>query len=242
MTESKRKKILDRIKKLLAMANDASSPNEAAIAAKRAKALMNEHNVSEADAIGGSLDLDDIGEKNVGPTYARFPKWLSQLAIGVAKYSDTHVVFGWAPRTANGTRRKVLTFRGELTDLEVADYLFTYLKRTIERLCTEHGFEWPAERDSFKKGAAMEVVDTLERMAEEERQWFADDGNKKALVLIDKKQALIKKKFGRVGYKRGGRFTAGDGNALAAGQAAGAGVSVRRGVSGTSKGPAGYLS
>jgi hypothetical protein len=242
MTDPKQKKILERIRKLLAMANDAGSPNEAAIAAKRAKALMNKHNVSEGDALGAHLDLDDIGEKNVGPKYARFPKWMSQLAIGVAKYSDTHVVFGWAPRTANGTRRKVLTFRGELTDLEVADYLFTYLTRTINRLCQEQGFEWPAERDSFKKGAALEVVDTLERMAKEEREWFAKEGNKKALVLVDKKQQLIKRKFGQVGYAKGGRFTYGDGGAMAAGKAAGAGVSVRRGVSGTSKGPAGYLS
>ena len=60
-----------RIRKLLAMAGDASSPNEAAIAAKRAKALLNEHNLSEADVIAGGMTLDDFRRGTwVGPCAA----------------------------------------------------------------------------------------------------------------------------------------------------------------------------
>ena len=43
MSDEKARKIRERIRKLLAMAGDASSPQEAAIAARRAKALLNEH-------------------------------------------------------------------------------------------------------------------------------------------------------------------------------------------------------
>lgn len=230
-----RKKILDRIKKLLAMADDASSPNEAAIAARRAKKLMNEYSVTHADVIAGHMTLDDFVEGTAGPDYRSYPAWMQHLAVSVAKYSDCNARWDYTPRA-----RKVIKFQGEATDLELARYLFTYLIRTIERLTKEAGLSWPAERDSFKRGAVSEISTTLERMKAEERAWFEDSTRKNALVLVDKKVALRKQKFGVARYGKSSS-SASDGTAYYGGQAAGRGVSIRRGVNGTSRGAAGYL-
>ena len=64
MSDEKARKIRERIRKLLAMAGDASSPQEAAIAARRAKALLNEHNLSEADVIAGGM-MGAIGQRSI---------------------------------------------------------------------------------------------------------------------------------------------------------------------------------
>ena len=40
-------KIMERVRKLLAMAKDATSPHEAAIAARRARSLMDKHQLEE---------------------------------------------------------------------------------------------------------------------------------------------------------------------------------------------------
>lgn len=230
-----RKKILERIKKLLAMADDASSPNEAAIAARRAKKLMDEHNVTHADAIAGHMTLDDFVEGQAGPDYRRYPAWMQHLAVSVARYADCNARWDYTPRA-----RKVIKFQGEASDLELARYLFTYLIRTIDRLCAEAQIGWPAGRDSFKRGAVSEISKKLEAMKAEEKAWFADPTRQKALVVVDKKLAMRKQKFGVAKYGKSSS-AASDGTAYMGGKAAGAGVSIRRGVAGTNRGAAGYL-
>ena len=42
-------KLIDRIRKLLALAEDAASQNEALIAARRARSLMDKHQITKGD-------------------------------------------------------------------------------------------------------------------------------------------------------------------------------------------------
>lgn len=74
MSDEKAKKIRERIRKLLAMAGDASSPQEAAIAARRAKALLHKYNLSEADVIVGDMTLDDFQTRDMGLGHDALPE------------------------------------------------------------------------------------------------------------------------------------------------------------------------
>ena len=53
-------KIMERIQNLLRMAEDTSSPNEAAIAARRAEALMRKHQLTQVDVMVKNLDGDSV--------------------------------------------------------------------------------------------------------------------------------------------------------------------------------------
>jgi len=241
MTDSKIKKIRDRIRKLLNMAGDAGSPNEAAIAAKRAKALLAEYNLSEADVIAGDMSAEDFREAGVGKAMARYPVWMNILGPAIAQYTGCHSIFkvsiGPAPRYQ---KLKQIQFRGHVDDLMLAEYLWTYLTRTIERMTNGAGVYGVAARNSFKKGMAGEICKKLREMADEEKAWFTQHSDSRALVVVDKKAAMLREKYGIARYSRSSHGVS-DGGAHARGRAAGADVSIRRGLQGTSRGATGYL-
>lgn len=82
------KKIIDRIRKLLTMSKDSSSPNEAAIAAGRAAKLMQQYNLETAEVILSNITEDTITENSTNTKYSTFPSWASYLAIPVAHLND----------------------------------------------------------------------------------------------------------------------------------------------------------
>lgn len=83
-------KVIDKISKLLAMANDTSSPNEALLAAKRARTLMDKYQLSQEDIetqIGSQLLEAQIG-KQKGKLFL----WERYLAAGCANLNDCRTV------------------------------------------------------------------------------------------------------------------------------------------------------
>lgn len=220
-----RKKILDRIRKLLRMADDVSSPNEAAIAARRAMHLMTEHNLSNADVVTAGMTAEDFEAHHHGPAYRAFPLHLSSLAVGVARYTDCRARFDWKA----GTVLKQIVFEGEVGDLEVCKYLWTYLSRTVDRLCKRSGVTYVGPRTSFKKGCVHEICNTLARMKREDAATDKVESDGKSVILLDKKELMMNTKFGLVKYSKG-RQSVSDGRAYEAGGEAGRGVSIRKGV------------
>ena len=220
-----RKKILERIKKLLRMADDVSSPNEAAIAARRAASMMTEHNLSHADMVTANMEADDFEAHNHGPSHRAYPRHLVSLAIGVAEYTDCRVIWGHEP----GTIKKQIVFQGEVADLEVCKYLWLYLSRSVDRLCKLSGVLHVGPRTSFRKGCVSEINATLRRMKAEDAKTDAVTSDGKSVILLDKKQLIMDKKFG---VSRYGKSSAGvsDGGAYRAGGEAGRGVSIRKGI------------
>jgi len=220
------KKMMERIRKLLAMAGDVSSPNEAAIAARRAERLMAEYNLTNADILTAGLSLDDFEERFAGAQLKRLPQWIDILGVAVARYTGCHVRKVRVP----GTVKMSLKFLGEKSDLEICIYLWTYLTRVIEKLCDESGVKHIGPRTSFKMACSSEVCKTLRRMREEDKKQDATvTGNNKALILVDKKAELMRQKFGIARYKSSsGRYS--DNSAAAAGREAGRGVSIRKAV------------
>jgi hypothetical protein len=112
------RKIIDKIRKLLALGKG-STEHEAASALAKAKALMAEHGITDAQ-----LAMAEIEEATArGQRASRPPKWETLLAHAVHRALD---VYSFIDGT--GTR----TFIGRGPSAEIASYAFAVLFRTLK--------------------------------------------------------------------------------------------------------------
>jgi hypothetical protein len=116
--------IIDKIKKLLALANS-NNEFEAALAAAHAQRLLSEHNLGMADI--DASHKPDKADKIEMEAPKSLPKWVRHLSFGVCSAFDCQAIH----HPANG----MLSFIGVGADAQVAAYTFTYLDRTIRKLC-----------------------------------------------------------------------------------------------------------
>ena len=195
-------KIIERIRKLYAMSQDTSSANEAAIAAKRARSLMDKHGIQLAD-----LESSEMSQATASNQYKQLPRWYGVLAFGVAKYNDCIV------HNIGGRIR----FSGYDVDVAGATLMLDYLVNTMERHLKAHkhatGLTSRAESSSFRSGFTGDMQSRLftltdERQAEQkaQAQATADAASTggTALVLTDEKVKNVVAKFGtqRVKHSR----------------------------------------
>lgn len=219
-------KLIERVKRLLAMAADGSSPHEAAIAAKRARSLMDKHQLSVEDF----AETDEFGMTNVSKARAFTPLWEQTLAVCVAKYNDCIVDF----ELFFGKRR--LRFKGFESDVMVAEFMFYYLIENGKRCCKMHmggGHYNASVGTAFKSAYASELVLKFnELMAAREAE---STGAGKGLMVV--KSQLVAEHFGAANYGKSShrrRANAETFAANAAGAEAGRNTSIHTGVDGDS--------
>lgn len=195
-------KILKRIQRLLAMSNDASSPNEAAIAARRAEALMREHNITEADTILKDLSDDDIVAQGAATGYKTLPEWQAILSVQVAKLMDCD-----CRAYVDSRNRRTVTFLGQREDAQVAAWIFEYLVDTIQRLSKKYRARMRREKGGaghgtnmnlYRHGLMRSICETIDEMMAEKAAELKKSAPGTALVVA--KQALIEQKFGQTDY------------------------------------------
>jgi len=178
---------LDKIKKLLALAQDpAASPNEAETASRQAAALMAKHNLDLADLEAHELETEwDITEASMpgcrpGKKDPRkVPVWIGIIAFGVSIYTRTRVI----------TRSGQVVYRGARADVELAHWM---LKALID-------LAYSRSRDSddpggFRNGFAIAIQTRLKTMSKERDQVEAESPG--ALVVVDKLEAKLDELFG----------------------------------------------
>lgn len=155
-----RDKLLDRVRKLLALAE---SPNvhEAALAAARAQALIDAHRLQ------GLLDAEDdapVTDGRSAPLESgrRLRKWKVVLASGLAE------VNGCLAYTERVGKMKRIVLVGTEDDRAAVSMLWDWLVRRIEWLSATHGAgqdrRW---HDAFRIGAAQTIAGRL-RMSQQE--------------------------------------------------------------------------
>lgn len=226
---SEKEKIIDKVRKLLALSTS-SNEHEAALAASHAQRLLAEHNlamsdleVKEAGADASDLDLK---RKTVD-------KWLRSLFGSVAAAFDCSAI-----SISNSTTTR-LRFIGCGEDPQVAMYTMQYLVKEIERLAKQFVKGLPPHtnkamhRKSFLLGAVNGV------RAQLAQQKKATPTTSTALVPV--KQHLIKQFVAEnhgeartVKTRRSSVYS----DSYAKGKAAGAELSIRKGVTGQGDGQA----
>lgn len=185
--------IIEKIKKLLALANS-SNEHEAALAASHAQRLLAEHNLAMADI--ASAHRPDKADKVETAVPKSLPKWMRQLSAGVSSSFDCQAIH----HPAAGK----ITFIGVGSDVQVAAYTFTYLDRTLRKLCStfmkNHVGSTIANRprELLRHSYYMGAVSTINsRLREQKIQTPVTAG-----ALVPVKEGLIKLAMNEIGNIR----------------------------------------
>lgn len=219
--------LIEKIKKLLALANS-SNEHEAALAAGHAQRLLAEHNLAMADIEASHQpDKADSVETAVAKC---LPKWMRHLSAGVSSAFDCQAIHH--PATGK------MTFIGVGADVQIAAYTFTYLERTIRKLCATYMKQNAAStlanrhRELMRQSYYLGAVSTINaRLQEQKVRTPVTTG---ALVLV--KDGLIKQAMHEIGNVRTmhSRRSYVNGDAYNRGQMDGGQVGISHGISGVS--------
>ena len=166
-----KEKVLDRVKKLLALAADGrgATEAEAASAAAKAAALLAEHNLTAADIADVGETVDEVIEDKVESEDSR--PWRRPIAGAVARlYFCTYLYemkyYMTSDRACGYIRKDVHSFIGKKHNTMVARMMFDYLTVTIDKLAREGARSQPVkERASyvtaFRKACAIRLANRI---------------------------------------------------------------------------------
>lgn len=179
-------KIQDRVQKLLNMAKDASSPNEAMIAMERARRLMDKYQIEEADL--ETVDETRWGASMMfGKKYKFMPVWMNIMATAVCKLNGV----------VGGVIEGDIGIMGLEEDVALAKAMFDRLAQECIKQCKidqearGFGARYNAKvGDAFKKGFAAAIATKVaEIMASQQAETTA---------LVLRKADLVEEKFGKM--------------------------------------------
>lgn len=200
-TNSDRERALEKVRRLLAMANDGrGNMQEAETAARQAAALMAKFNIESAEAQLKDLcsDEPDLDQALVCPNYyggevrtKTLPVWVGIIAVGVGIVTQTKV---------DGYRKDgygVARFSGYRTDVVFAEWLFQLLCGAVYRESTTTRYD-RAGRGDFRHAASVAIQRRLAALRKEQDAALTRASSSTALVVVDKKQQVINEAFGEM--------------------------------------------
>ncbi len=192
-------KVLEKIRKLLALAKDSgAAENEAATAARQAASLMNKYQIESADVMIKSLDdptqfTRDIAapspRKRAKP-FEEVVDYVGVIAMGVAVLHDCIVDI---VRIREGG--VALRFSGHALDVPVAIWTQEMLTDTVYRL-SQNDPRAALNRNMYRKGASNRLQARLYEMKNSQNQENQSTGTGTSLVVIEKKKAAVSDMFG----------------------------------------------
>lgn len=128
---SDKEKHLIKLKKLLSLARNNSSPQEAALAMNRAQELMARHNLSADDAA-----FTDISEAQTdkAPSHAEsMPEYMALLACMVSRVFGVRFYSSFGRGFLSAHAKRTITFYGPAERPQVAAYAFEVLGKQLTK-------------------------------------------------------------------------------------------------------------
>jgi hypothetical protein len=194
-------KIVDRIKKLLRLA-ESSNANEAANAAGQAQRLMEQHRIDQAMIDVNDEDADDEPDEPISDEYepletsGRLAQWKISLATGIARVNGCRCYIGSIYKGVKRGRYQydhTLNLIGRPSDVTTVSYLFSYLVKEIERLVKLNGKGRGRTWNNSYRLGAVSAINTRMREGKDQARKEARaklEGDSTALVKMD--QALAR--------------------------------------------------
>lgn len=219
----KTQKLLERLKKLLALSSS-DNPHERELATLKANELLLEHN----------LDMTRAHNQNDETVYVkRVLEATRKQTKHVAIYEILKTFFV-SPVFNHGRGIFYLEVIGDKTSVELAEYVAHFLDHELEVMWKEvkkknPSFKTVAAKNSFMRGVSKGYVEKIEAQKRKSAQSFE-------LVLIEKNlQAKLKTVYSRIGHSS---MSAGShhSGANAAGIESGRNLSIKPGISSGKKG------
>ena len=193
-TTQKLAPIMERIRKLLAMSKDVSSPHEAAIAAKRVQALLERHNLEESAVItmecNSGEGMDEVLAEGKTKTVVG---WKGSLTWAVVHLFDCEGIW-----TNDEQGFKRVRLYGYKTDVQTALWTYEMLVDATNNATKRMTGLDRKGKNAFRQGFAAGVQKKVKEILVERRASQRSDS--KALVLV--KRDAIAKRFGSTSYSR----------------------------------------
>ena len=223
-----RKKAIERIQKMLRLAEGNANQHEAEVAASMAAKLMAKYNIEYADVIADEI-RNNLGENIVEVVVeeteykVKIPTYYNALVTQVSELLCCESVYTKRWNKIDGGYCPAMLIRGYKDDVIVAVWLCTYILRQVEELATlswkreeypalhDAGVQVHASRrrsykDNYKYGLVIGLADRLEEVYAKEQETAAEDighgnenyGNQLAVI----KAQAIAEVFGTPAPKR----------------------------------------
>lgn len=207
-------KLLDKIRKLLAVANDdRGNEHECASAAAMAAKLMAKHNLEMADVIAEELTKDDsiVGEFIDEPNYdKKVPHWYNILGTCIGQTMDCVCRQQW--QISPKGRKVGFQLLGYKEDVEVGRWLFNYILIQINKLTSEawntraveiklakRRDPWASERRTFKDryryGVVLGITKRIRELYAREQEAKSEIRTSNGTSLVAIKQKRIEEVF-----------------------------------------------
>jgi len=187
MTDDK-KRAIEQLRKLLALATS-DNEHEAALAAQRAAEIMMRYNI---DHIEPELTTNEtVEERVIGKTRANTPIHERIIITAVCDVFDCHYLCGITNR-----RRQRNCIYGAPSDLECVQYLAVYLLRAIRDVSLrERRRRSRMDIKQFRRGMALQIAFRLSVMKKAQQ-----DQHNQIQALVLHKDAAIDRFFEKQGF------------------------------------------
>ena len=198
--------ILDKIRKLLALAKSANV-HEAAAAAARAQSIIDKHKIDLALLQEEEQhEQDDASDEPVRrcldfplfTTGRRLPMWKWDLAWSLCNANQCRP---WVSTEYNRSEKKYARMCyviGRASDAQTVQYLHQYLCHELDRLAKTHTGKGRTWLNNFRMGAVSEIENRLEekqaydhKALKQSAQTEVKAGNENALVKVENALARI---------------------------------------------------
>lgn len=217
MTNHNIEKIIERVRKLLALSEGAGSEHEAAVAAARATSLIAQYQLDEAalrvdapelppEPIEKSARLEpdqpETGRKRVA--------WREAIALAVAR--DLGVKMYWWNYRVNGRKYRDVRGYGRESAIQAWRYTCQYLWRTVDELAEAEDVPYLQSarsfRNAYRVGCATRIAERLYMLRKEREKAptptaAPGDAERRtqALVLVQRDQQEVEQ--GYAAYSKG---------------------------------------
>ena len=232
--------VLEKIRKLLALARGSTNDNEAANAFAQAQTLLSRHKLDAAQ-VELTTGVPQVSEPILNssvPLYSgkRVIEWKSRLANEIAKLNACKLYIGNA---VAGIEYRLI---GRQSDIDIISYLFDSIVSQIESASALALYQGKGSgktfTNNFKHAASAEVIRRLIEAKNSVQAEFTKINGTAAMVLVDSRMQEVlqrKKKNLRLG-KRISHGYKKDYAGIEQGRAAGQKVSLNRGLGSSGSG------
>lgn len=205
---SDKKTLVEKVLKLFSLGDASRNPNEAEVnaAITRARELMTEHAISDADLLAyGTAKAKKVAilvKDEVAYTLKRgsFAAYDTGIARTVDAICDTHnyVVDSHTPSGKFISRR----FFGAEADVAVAVALFNRLMDTMKNMAkVQYGTRWSTPHSSYCLGLAVRLMNRARELYAKTETMLETTGHTGTALMLRDKRAVVDEHAKKLGLK-----------------------------------------
>lgn len=192
-------RIKDKIAKLLNLSESQVNEHEATNAARKARILMDKHQLSIFDIERGESSESLVA--SVASDYSsRWPLWKTSIAIAIAELNDCICDFHCKIELNSRRFSRAIRFKGFESDVELSGSLFYFILDVIEEHAERYRETGAFAKmvNHYREAMAQRIRERLDEIRESRESVYIES---KGTSLIVVKSQMVESEFGKKKYK-----------------------------------------